>query len=211
MPELTDIIHACKKGEKSAQCFVYEQFSPRMRALCFRYVKEKQDVEDILHDSFLWIFTKIAQYKGTGSFEGWMRRIFIGTAIKFIKAKQQTGFSFGDDEFLRWENRNAIHLIDRIEYEGQSENPTDIDFTEQDVFAMLQDLPDGYRVVFNLYVFEKYSHKEIAEMLGVSEGTSKSQLSKARKTLQKMLTGASQKKGQAEANKEYKDFLRVVI
>jgi RNA polymerase sigma-70 factor (ECF subfamily) len=211
MPELIDIIQACKKGEKSAQCFVYEQFSPKMRALCFRYLKSKEDVEDVLHDSFLYIFTKIGQYKGTGSFEGWMRRIIVGTAVDFIKSKLKIDFTRNDIDHIQTQLHDHVSIKDINDYSQQNESLDSIDFSEKEVLDILQKLPEGYRMVFNLYVFEKYSHKEIADALEISTGTSKSQLSKARKLLQKQLYDLAQKKRQANENKEYKEILRVVI
>ena len=206
MPKLTDIIKACKKGESSAQCFIYEQFSPKMRALCYRYVREKQDIEDIMHDSFLWIFTKIDQYKGTGSFEGWMRRIFIGTAIKLIKARSKESNCFSDAI-----NIDEINTISINDYIKQNEDIYQVDFTEEEVIDILQNLPTGYRVIFNLYVFEKYSHQEIADLLTISVGTSKSQLYKARKWLQQKLYESSQAKITEREKTDYRNLLRVVI
>ncbi len=206
MPKLTDIIEACKKGESSAQCFVYEQFSPKMRALCYRYTREQQDVEDIVHDSFLWIFTNIKKYKGSGSFEGWMRRVFIGTAIKLIKTKSKESNCFNISSNIEELNGNSIN-----DYTKQNEAIYQVDFTEEEVIEILQDLPTGYRVIFNLYVFEKYSHKEIANLLAISTGTSKSQLYKARKWLQQKLYESSQSKIIEREKTDYKNLLRVVI
>ncbi len=210
MPELSDTIQACRKGEKSAQCLIYEQYSPKMRALCYRYLKSKEDVEDVLHDSFLWIFTRIHQYKGTGSFEGWIRRIFIGNAINFIKAKKQIDFSYDHFDFIQMHKQNPVLSREKNDNSSPYQNMFSVEISEREVFDILQKLPEGYRMVFNLYVFEKYSHKEIANILGISIGTSKSQLSKARKYLQRELFELSEKKRNTEAQNEYRDFLRVV-
>ena len=209
MPKLSDIIDGCKKGERSAQCLLYEMFSPRMRSLCFRYTKENHDADDIIHDAFLYILTHIDKYKGTGSLEGWIRRIVVGSAIKQLKTNNKLSLNHSEEELQYWVEENSRRLHSANNDETTTLNPND--FNEEEVYAVLQELPDGYRMVFNLYVFEKLSHKEIAKMLDIKEGSSKSQLNKARKTLQSKLMTIQKEKQAKKENEDYRKLLRVVI
>ena len=210
MPKLDDIIIGCKNGERSAQCLLYELFSPRMRAVSFRYVQEIQDVEDILHDVFLYVLTHIRQYKGTGSFEGWLRRIVVGTAIKHLQAKRKKALEYGEEILEKWEF-DHIDLRDLNQNLDENFVINPDDFSEKEIFEILRELPEGYRIVFNLYVFEKYTHKEIASELGISLGTSKSQLNKARKVLQKLLISRHLKKQKEKERENYRNLFKVVI
>lgn len=149
-----------------AQGEVYQLFSGKLFALCLKYCSNKVDAEDVLQDSFITIFNKIGQYKNKGSFEGWLKRITINTALQ------------------RYRDKSPLQLVkteQNIEYEEDvvldiDESNVGIDFLLQ----LIQELPDRYRMVFNLYILDNYSHKEVAKMLGISEGTSKSNLSRAR-------------------------------
>ena len=149
--------------------------------MCLKYGQNYQDAEDILQDSFLLIFRKIDQYKGKGSFEGWIKRIAINVALQ--KYRQQQKLQVVRDNQIEEEE---------ISVEIEEEVGTDF------LLGLIQQLPDQYRLVFNLYVLDHFSHKEIAEMLQISEGTSKSNLSRARAILKQKITIYQQKKQEAE-------------
>lgn len=155
----------------SAQTQVYQLFSDKLFAVCLKYSRNYEDAEDTLQDSFITIFSKIKQYKNTGSFEGWLKRITINTALQ------------------KYREITPIALVKEISDEEETdeidlENPV---FSATLLLEFIQKLPDRYRLVFNLYVLDNYSHKEIATLLKISEGTSKSNLSRARKILKEKL------------------------
>jgi RNA polymerase sigma factor (sigma-70 family) len=166
-----DLIKGCLRRERTAQQQLYDLYSSKMYGICFRYVKHAMEAEDILVTAFTKIFEKIDQFKGDGSFEGWIRRIMVNEALTHLR-KSRTMYLETD---LKQADREPDYdqLSDHLE--------------EEDLLNMIQQLPAGYRVVFNMYAIDGYSHKEIAEHLGISENTSKSQLSRARVYLQKML------------------------
>ena len=166
---LEKLIEKCKKRDLKAQSEVYHLFAGKLFALCLKYSKNHQDAQDNLQDGFITIFNKIEQYQFKGSFEGWLKRIMINTALQKYREKSVL-------------NLVTEEIPERIEVEVDDEQVS-LDF----LLSMIQQLPNQYRLVFNLYVLDGYSHKEIAEMLGISEGTSKSNLSRARMTLKKRL------------------------
>lgn len=211
MTDLSEIVEACKRGEELARKMLYEQYSTLMRAVCFRYLGNDADTEDVLHESFLKVFTKIDQFKGIGSFDGWMKRIFINTSLRFLKNKLDSALSHGDDKLMQWEHENVVHHISIEGKEKQEDLIRRMNFSKEELMCVLQTLPEGYRVVFNLFVFEKHTHKEIAELLSVSENTSKSQLNRARKFVQQKLYEMSLVKAGKEENEQYKSLLRVVV
>jgi RNA polymerase sigma-70 factor (ECF subfamily) len=145
-----------------------------MLGVCHRYARNTEDAEDILQDSFIKVFNKIKQFKSEGSFEGWIRRIVVNTALKKYTLTRYS------KEFSVEEMKEAPGQL--------VEAPAYSHLTEKDLLALINNLPDGYRVIFNLYVIEGYQHDEIADMLGIQPGTSRSQLVKARILLQKQLT-----------------------
>ncbi len=144
-----------------------------MLGVCQRYARNSADAEDILQDAFIKVFKKIGQFKFEGSFEGWIRKIVVNTALKKYSlvrySKELTGFEITDS--IDWQIGPAAYSH----------------LTEKDLLALINGLPDGYRLIFNLYVIEGYQHEEIAEMLGIQPGTSRSQLVKARTMLQKQI------------------------
>jgi RNA polymerase sigma factor (sigma-70 family) len=167
----TELIRGCIRRDRAAQKRMYEMYSPVMYPICCRYVKNSMEAEDVLVVAFTKILNKIDQYKGTGSFEGWMKRIVINEALVQIRSQRSM--------FLTTD-------IDEVESEIEdADNHNHLE--EEDLMKMIMQLPAGYRSVFNLYAIDGYSHKEIAAELGISENTSKSQLSRARVFLQKLL------------------------
>jgi len=168
---IDDLLAGCKRGERKAQELLYRALASKMYAVCLRYATTDFEAEDMLQTGFVKVFQRIQDFKGEGSFEGWVRRIMVNTAIGIYRKK------------LRGLN---IQSID--EGTDQPQQLFDMERLEvEDLMRLIQKLPDGYRVVFNLYAIEGYSHKEIAELLGVSEGASKSQLSRARSWLKQKL------------------------
>jgi RNA polymerase sigma factor (sigma-70 family) len=166
-----ELIEGCLRRDSSAQRLLYDQYSSKMYGLCCRYVKGSMDAEDILVSAFMKVFDKIHQFKNEGSFEGWIRKIVVNEALTYLRR-----------------NRSMYVEIDleQADYEPDYQSLSDHLETE-DLLRIIQELPTGYRIVFNLYAIDGYSHKEIADQLGISENTSKSQLSRARVYLQKVL------------------------
>ncbi|WP_306766632.1 RNA polymerase sigma factor [Tenacibaculum sp. M341] len=159
-----------------AQTKVYQLFAGKLFALSLKYAKNQQDAEDVLQDSFLTIFKKIHQYSGKGSFEGWLKRIVINTALQ------------------KYRENSPLYLIKEEAEAHEEEVILDEDSINVDfLLALIQELPDRYRLVFNLYVLDNFSHREISEMLEISEGTSKSNLSRARQILKNKLEEHQQK------------------
>lgn len=164
------LIKGCRKKEGSAQAKVYQLFAGKLFAVCLKYAQNHEDAEDILQDSFIRIFDKIKQYNGKGSFEGWMKRITINVALQ--KYRQGKKLQVIRNEVI--ESEETVVLEEELETNF--------------LLGLIQQLPDQYRLVFNLYVLDHFSHKEIAELLNISVGTSKSNLSRARKILKEKIT-----------------------
>lgn len=171
MEEINSVIEGCIRGDRKSQKLLYDTYSRKLFAICLRYASDYHIAEDFLQDGFIKIFKNISGYKGSGSFEGWMKRIVINVCIEHYR-----------------KNRPLISLGDNI-IPDTFDNDADIlsSLHQKEVIQMLQSISPGYRTVFNLYVVEGYSHQEIAEKLGISEGTSKSQLARARYLLQKKI------------------------
>lgn len=170
IPE-SDLIVGCLAGNRRMQEELYRRFSPRMYAVCLRYAGNAEEAEDILQEGFIKVFKKLDSFRSEGSFEGWVRRIFVNTAIEHFRRKR----------YLMPVTEKEENTI-----EGKYLSVLD-DLAARDIMALVQELSPGYRTVFNMYVVEGYTHKEIADMLGISEGTSKSQLSRAKVILQDMV------------------------
>jgi RNA polymerase sigma-70 factor (ECF subfamily) len=178
---LEDIIEGCKKGKRKSQEQLYKRFAGKMFAVCLYYSGNRTEAEDILHNGFIKVFESIKQYRGTGVFEAWMRKIFMHTALGKYRQKKQ--FVDLDEGF---QNRPFVD----VQEDALSQLST------QELIELIQDLSPAYRLVFNLYAVEGYSHKEIAKMLAISEGTSKSNLSRARSILQNKLNVALKPKAE---------------
>ena len=159
---LEELITRCKKQDAKAQETLYREYSRILFGICLKYSPNRAEAEDSLQDAFITIFKRIEQFKGKGSFEGWMKRITVNTVLQKYRKKKTFDIP----------NEQQIEDTD-VEIE-QSAIPLDF------LLKIIQELPDRYRLVFNLYVMDGYSHKEIAEMLGISDGTSKSNLARAR-------------------------------
>jgi RNA polymerase sigma factor (sigma-70 family) len=175
-----DWIEGCKRQNRDAQKSLYEFFSGKMYTLCCRYVKDKMEAEDVLVVAFTKIFERIDQYKGDGSFEGWLRKVMVNESLSYLR-----------------KNKN-MYLEADIEAADRQPNFEKLDsqLEADDLMKMIEALPTGYRIVFNLFAIDGYTHQEIGEQLGISENTSKSQLSRARALLQKRLLEAEQQLSQ---------------
>ncbi len=170
--EIEKLIHGCMANDKKCQKTLYERFSPRMYALCLRYMPSREEAQDVLQDGFIKVFSRIHMYRFDGVFEGWMRRVFVNTALEALRKNKR-----------KFEER----LDSSIHSEPLVANEAEQMVHSKELMMALQKLALGYRTVFNLYIVEGYTHAEIAEQLGISESTSKSQLSRARVLLQEIV------------------------
>jgi len=172
---LEELIDKCKKGDRKAQEQLYRQYSNILFGICLKYSRNKTEAEDSLHDSFMTIYEKIGQYKSKGSFEGWIKRITINTVLQ----------KYRKEEYLKV-------VSDNVEEEVEVESGyTNIGL--QTLLKYIQELPNKYRMTFNLYVLDGYSHKEISSILGTSTGTSKSNLARARMILKEKIENKTTK------------------
>ncbi|MFO7868906.1 MAG: RNA polymerase sigma factor [Bacteroidales bacterium] len=160
------------------QKILYDRYAAKFYAICLRYVHDKAEADDILQDGFLKIFNNISQFSQTHSFQGWMRRIIVNTAITHYKKNQKYYYQKEIDDIK--------------ETDIEDFNVLDCEFTHEELLETIQSIAEGYRLIFNLYAIEGYKHKEIAEMLEIDEATSKSQFHRARKIIQKKLSTLAQ-------------------
>jgi RNA polymerase sigma-70 factor (ECF subfamily) len=169
--ELAKVVVACKKNSRRAKAKLYHAYAPTLLTICLRYARNKTEAEDILHEGFIKIYTKIDQ-AGKGSFEAWMIQIIKNEALQFLRKKSSL-------------NKKHFQYEKEVEEEENYDEELIVnDISSKKILEMIQELPDGYRLVFNLYVFEEKSHKEIARALEITESTSKSQYFRAKKLLQ---------------------------
>lgn len=169
---IQELIRRCKASEPKAQELLYKQFSGKMLGVCMRYATDKMEAEDMLQNGFIKVFQKIGDYRDEGSFEGWIRRIMVHSAIEYYRKHHKT---------------MQLVDIDESVAEVMVTPAVSANLHAQDLMALIQQLSPGYRMIFNLYAIEGYSHKEIAELAGISEGASKSQLSRARGILKQQI------------------------
>ncbi len=163
------MIALCKKGDRAAQKALFELLSPKMFAICLRYMGSREAAEDVLQEGFISLFSKLDSYSGEGSFEGWARKVFVNTALMTLRRNDVMRQS-EDIESARSISGDDVSALQSISY--------------KELMGMIAELPPGFRTVFNLFLIEGYSHKEISGMLGISEATSRSQLQRARVMLQ---------------------------
>jgi RNA polymerase sigma-70 factor (ECF subfamily) len=159
-------IQLAADNNRQAQQLIYASYAPKMLGVCRQYVKDIHHAEDVMITAFMKVFSSLSNFEHKGSFEGWIRRIMINESISYIRANKK--ISFLDDE----------------QYSEEFANSIESQFNVEEIQLLIDALPDGYKMVFNLYVIEGYKHHEIAELLSISAGTSKSQLSQARRILQ---------------------------
>jgi RNA polymerase sigma factor (sigma-70 family) len=170
LDNLDELIKECISGQRHAQNRLYSLFAPRMFMICQRYASNRDEAEEALQEGFIRVFSYIGQYRHTGSFEGWIRKIMVNVSLQ------------------RYRDKARLYPVVYLEEEQvnyASSNETFSRLAVKDLVNLVQQLPPAYRLVFNLYVFEGMKHREIAELLGISEGTSKSNLSDGRSILQR--------------------------
>jgi RNA polymerase sigma-70 factor, ECF subfamily len=172
---LEEIIQGCLNGDRRAQQQVYRMYYGKMKAVCLRYTRDADQAMDVLQEGFIKVFQNMERFTGSGSFEGWIRRIMVNLSI---------------DHFRK--NRNEFLVLDDYEVaedwgEEDAAEEEEYDFKPHQIIEAMQQLSPAYRTVFNLYVFENYTHQDIADALGISVGTSKSNYAKARKNMKKLL------------------------
>ena len=163
--QIEDIIQGCKKGKRNSQEMLYRHYSRKMFAVCMYYAGNKAEAEDFLHNGFIKVFEKIKQYKEKGVFEAWLRKVFMHTALEKYRNKKES-FVAEQSEIVQQLENQEEDILSKI--------------TAVDLMNIIQKLSPAYRMVFNLYVLDGYSHREISSLLGIAEGTSKSNLSRAR-------------------------------
>ncbi len=171
MSEIKNIINGCLKGNRRDQELLYRRHAAKLYAVCLQYSGNDEEARDILQEGFIKIFENLANYKYEGSFEGWIRRIMVNTALEKYRSKH-----------------NLFRVDDIDEIPEPDANPNNEDYSGLevvDLLGIIRELPPKYRMVFNLFAIEGYSHKEISKMVNISEGTSKSNLSRARMILQR--------------------------
>ncbi len=166
-----ELIEGCIRENRKCQRELFRRYAGKMLAVSRRYARHHMEAEDIVQDAFIKVFDNIAKFESKGSFEGWIRRIVVNTALKKHGKKSFTNEKIGIED-------QKEGLLDPTAY---------ADLEAQEILNLVAELPDGYRIVFNLYAIEGYSHREIAELLGIKESTSRSQLVKARKLLQQSI------------------------
>ena len=176
--ELHAHIEGCRRGEDKSQRWIFERYYRLMFGVCMRYVSDRDAVQDVVQEGFLKVFTNIEGYTFKGSFEGWIRRIMVNTSIDAIRRRKATGLVLGEDKSFE-EVVDEVEEYDVVDDEHK--------FTVKDVQTAMASLSPMYRAVFNLYVFDNMTHQEIAVKLGISVGTSKSNLAKARRNLRMIL------------------------
>lgn len=170
------ILKGCMEGKRGAQKLLYQAYVPTMMAVCMRYAQHRDEAEDLLQEGFLKVFQNINSFRSQGSLEGWIKRIIINHALNHLKKARRNPF---------FEDIDEIHE----RYIPPADEPATVysPVSHETLLTLIQSLPPGYRIVFNLYAFEEYSHKEIATELNISENTSKTQLLKARRMLRQKI------------------------
>lgn len=167
-----ELLEACKRGDRTAQKKLYDSLAAKMFAICLRYMGQRDAAEDVLQEGFITLFSRLDSYSGEGSFEGWARKIFVNTALMELRKKDALKMS--EDLETAWNvSSDGVSQVQSVGY--------------HELLKLIASLPPGYRTVFNLSVIEGYSHKEIAQTLGIMEVTSRSQLQRARVMLQEKI------------------------
>lgn len=166
-----ELLEGCRKGKASSQRNMYERLAPKMLGVCIRYIKDREEAEHVMIGGIVKVFEKLDQFKGDGSFEGWVRRIIVNDCLMYIRKNRNMSLEADIDDVHDHPDLKVMEST----------------LDERDLLKLIDELPVGYRTVFNLYAIEGYNHAEIAKQLDISENTSKSQLSRARKWLQTKL------------------------
>ena len=163
-----ELVKDCLKLKPEAQRMLYEHFAPSMLSVCFRYTKSVNDAEEVLQEGFVKVFTRLHQFKGNGELGGWIRRIMVNTSLTYLKTNGKYRYDLSFDEM-------PLHVV-------STENPV-VNLQAKELAELIRQLPTGFQTIFNLHAVEGYSHVEIASMLGINQGTSRSQYARARALL----------------------------
>ncbi len=178
IPSETDLIKGCIEGNPQMQRLLYDRFSSKMYGVCLRYAENTEDANDVMQEGFIKVYKSLSKFRAEGSFEGWIRRIFVNTSIEHYRKK--------------------VKLYNVTEVQENTIEDNDLDALDslatKDILNIVNELSPGYKQVFNMHVIEGYSHKEIADVLGITEGTSKSQLARAKGVLKKIIETRSSSK-----------------
>ena len=166
------LIKRCRQHDRVAQQKLYEKYAPVMLSICMRYVKDYHVACDLMHDGFITVYSKIGDFRSEGSFEGWMRRIFVNTALEALRK----------NDLLR----NGVEL-NALEPQQEADYSAVEKISADELMELIAQLPPGFRTVFNMFAIEGYSHREIAETLNINESTSRSQYTRAKRLLQKWI------------------------
>lgn len=178
--KLRDIVDGCIRGKRKFQKQLFEMYYGKMMAICYRYAKDADEAQDMVQNGFIKVFNKLDVYNFDGSLEGWIRRIMVNTAIDQIRKNKRNPFSIEDEERIQ-------NIEEEVPFSGH-EDEFYSKLKAETAIKAISNLSPAYRMVFNMYVIEGFTHKEIAEYLGISEGTSKSNLAKAKQKLRSELT-----------------------
>lgn len=177
--KLKAIIQGCVREERKCQKMIFEMYYGKMMSACLRYISDKDEAQDVLQDGFIKVFSNISKFDFNGSFEGWVRRIIVNTAIDYIRKKKKDIFQVTDHEFIM------------VNYSEEADKTDDENMyaclKKNEILDAIQQLSPAYKTVFNMYVVDGFTHQQIAELLNINIGTSKSNLAKARMNLQKIL------------------------
>lgn len=199
-----EFIKRLQECDKRAFEELYEMYAGQIKTICYRYIKSWQQSEDLLQETFVIIYQKIHQFSGKGSFEGWIKRISVNNCLRVLKQQQKFYFESIDGiNISEEEQRNESEL----DYRNQEEVIKSVLFSQEEIFSFIESLPDGFRIVFSMYVLEGYKHKDISELLGISESTSKTQLLRARLLLQKKMYKVALSKQSEQKNIQYKEVI----
>ncbi len=171
--KVANLINNCINGDRKSQQVLYKTFYGKMLVVCMRYAGDRDEAKDILHDGFLKVFKKLNSFKNEGSFEGWIRRIMVNNSIDYVRRKRELLYPVSDDYTLE----------KALQESEQDDSELFVKAKAEIILKLIQKLSPAYRTVFNLYVIENYTHKEIAEHLGINIGTSKSNYAKAKMKL----------------------------
>ena len=175
------LIEGCRNGERLAQKELYETYSRKMMGVCLRYVSDRETARDLLQDGFVKVFTSMDSYSGLGSFEGWMRKIFVNCALEYLRKSDVLREAVDLDNTVE-----LVHPDNTVELVHPDSSAIS-DMSAVELMKLVQELPAGFRTVFNLFAIEGYSHKEISEMMNITESTSRSQFTRAKQLLQRRI------------------------
>ncbi len=189
-----EIIKRCKNGDQQAFRQLVDRYAPKLMGICLRYMHEEFAAEDVLQESFIRIFKSISSYKSTGSFEAWLSKITVRSALITLRKNKKLSFH------LELNNNHEKH------YENAG---IEIELDEADIIKMIGKLPEHYRIIFNMYVIEEFSHKEISELLEIPESTSRTKLTRARRKMQKIYLETSEKKKEIYNKVEDREILKI--